>query len=313
VEILVCFLQIAISSVLLWKGADWVVDEATRLARRFGVSELIIGLTVVALGTSLPEMAVSTIAAYRGFGDLALSNVVGSNIFNLCLILGTMAFISPFAVRKESVHRDGLFLGLIISIILIAGLDRTLGRAAGFTLIILLAGYIIHLFHASWHSWQLSPEQAPEPVGVRNVLRLLAGQAAVVSGGHFITQGAVGLGTLLGVQQWLLGLTVVACGTSLPEAVTCLASLIKKREGILMGNLLGSDIFNFAAVIGISTSLRPIDISDMALINLVILIGSLLLLLVFLKTQWRLSRTEGALLVLVGIVRFTWYFVYPAG
>jgi cation:H+ antiporter len=313
VEFLIYFLQIGLSSILLWKGADWVVEEATLLARRFGVSELLIGLTVVALGTSLPEMAVSTISAYRGFGDLALSNVVGSNIFNLGLILGSMAFISPFTVRRESVHRDGFFLGLVISIIFIAGLDRTLGRITGFILLFLLAGYIFYLFQTSWHSWQYSPQRQHAPVRPRNVLRLVLGQVAVVSGGHFLTQGAVGLGALLGVEQWLLGLTVVACGTSLPEAVTCLVSLLKEREGILIGNLLGSDIFNFAAVIGISTTLSPISITDMAFINLIILIASLVLLLVFMKSKWRLSRTEGVILFCIGILRFSWYFVYPAG
>jgi cation:H+ antiporter len=302
-------LAILCSIAFLWKGSDWTVDKASALAARYNISEVTIGVTIVAFGTSLPELAASLTSAFKQHGDLALSNVVGSNIFNLGIILGLAAIASPLAVRRESLVRDGLLLLGISLLLLIAALDLHLGRVIGLILLILLGGYIISLLRKYGGQYRVSPRSRTAPFSAADGIKLLLGLGMVVAGGHLIVEGALGIGAALGVEEWALGLSVTAFGTSLPEFVVCLSSILKKKQGILFGNLLGSDVFNFAGVLGLACLSNPISVTQDALLGLIMLSASYLLLLLFMRTGWRLSRAEGAIILLLSLCREIYFFL----
>ncbi|MFP4168231.1 MAG: calcium/sodium antiporter [Desulfonatronovibrionaceae bacterium] len=295
---------VIVSTLLLWVGADRVVESASAIARRFNLSELVIGLTVVALGTSLPEFLVTSTAAFKGLGDISLSNIVGSNIFNLGLILGVMAVIRPVPTSRPLVYRDTLLLFAVTILVLVMALDLRMGRLAGIVLLSILVCYnllIVLRFGkiaplaevpvqrtARWYDWPF----------------LLLGFAAVAAGGHWMVEGASSLARMAGVSEWAIGVTIVAAGTSLPELITCLSAALKGRNQMLLGNLVGSDLFNFAGVLGLTCILRPLQISPSALPSLYALVGMVFLVFVFLRTGWRIGRAEG--MVLVGLNLLRW-------
>ncbi len=297
------------SIILLWKGSEWTVDKASALAARYNISEVVIGITIVAFGTSLPELAASITSAVKQHGDLALSNVVGSNIFNLGFILGLAALASPLAVRRESLVRDGLFLTGVSLLLLLAALDLLLGRLVGLTLLLLLGGYIITLLRKYGRQRRFTPRSRKASFTTVDGIKLGLGLGMVVAGGHLIVEGALGIGSTLGVGEWALGLSVTAFGTSLPELVVCLSSVLKRKQGILFGNLLGSDVFNFAGVLGLACLSHPVSVTQDALLGLVMLTLSYCLLLVFMRTGWRLSRWEGAVIILVSLFREIYFFL----
>ena len=302
-------LAILCSIVFLWKGSDWTVDKASALAARYNISEVTIGVTIIAFGTSLPELAASLTSAFKQHGDLALSNVVGSNIFNLGIILGLAAIASPLAVRRESLVRDGLLLLGISLLLLIAALDLHLGRVTGLILLLLLGGYIVSLLRKYGGQQRVTPALRKGSFSAWDGIKLLLGLGMVVAGGHLIVEGALGIGSALGVEEWALGLSVTAFGTSLPEFVVCLSAILKKKQGILFGNLLGSDVFNFAGVLGLACLTNPISVTQDALLGLIMLSASYLLLLLFMRTGWRLSRAEGAIILLLSLCREIYFFL----
>lgn len=291
-----------VSSFLLWFGAEWIVDSASAIARRFKVSELVIGLTIVALGTSAPEFLVTATAAFKGFEDISLANVVGSNIFNLGFILGLMALIRPLGTRPTILYRDGLLLFLTTALILGLASFGVLGRTAGIVLLALLFSYIGWLLFKP--KANNKTEQGGRVAEGWDFVRLLAGFVGIAAGGHLMVDSATGIALALGVSHWVVGVTIVAAGTSLPELVTCLSASVRGKSEILLGNLLGSDFFNFAGVLGLTCLLRPLNVSDSAMPSLMILVGMVGLVLVFIRTGWRVTRLEGGLLV--GISLFRW-------
>ncbi len=291
-----------VSSFLLWFGAEWIVDSASAIARRFNVSELVIGLTIVALGTSAPEFLVTATAAFKGLEDISLANVVGSNIFNLGFILGLMALIKPLATRPTMLYRDGLLLFATTALILVMASFGVLGRFAGLLLLILLFCYLGWLFFKPKKTG--NHEEGGRVAGKWDYLRLLAGFIGIAAGGHIMVNSATGIALALGVSHWVVGVTIVAAGTSLPELVTCLSASVRGKNEILLGNLLGSDFFNFAGVLGLTCLLRPLHVSESAMPSLVILVAMVGLVLVFIRTGWKVSRLEGGLLV--GINLFRW-------
>lgn len=302
-------LMLLAGALFLWFGADWIVDGASALARRFGVSELVIGLTVVAMGTSLPEFLVTAVAAFRGFSSLSLANVVGSNIFNLGLILGLMGLIRPIPTSRTLLFRDGSALLAVSALLLVLCLDLDLARWEGLVLLSCFVGYLLMLFRQS----RLDRVQAraiaetlpgPRDFGLREALKLAAGVAAVGAGSQFMVEGASGVAQTLGVSEWVIGLTIVAAGTSLPELVTCLAASVKGRNDMLLGNLIGSDFFNFAGVLGLTCLLRPLEVAPSSLTNVGLAVGGILLTLAFIRTGWRIGRVEAGLLVAVGLLRW---------
>lgn len=293
------------AAVLLWFGANWIVTSAALIARKYNVSELVIGLTIVALGTSAPEFLVTMNAAFRGHNDISLSNVVGSNIFNLGFILGLMAMIKPLVSNRTIVYRDGLLLFLTTAGILAVSFVGELGRWFGAGLMALLVSYLVYLGMK-----RESPgEDELEEIKDRSVkwldyVLLIGGFAAIAMGGHLMVSAATSIATSLGVSSWVIGVTIVAAGTSLPELVTCLAASIKGKNEMLLGNLIGSDFFNFAGVLGLTCLLKPLPVSPEASSGLIVLVGMVGLVLILLRTGWRVSRWEGALLIAINLVRW---------
>ncbi|WP_027189058.1 calcium/sodium antiporter [Paucidesulfovibrio longus] len=292
-----------VAAGLLWVGANWIVNSASAIARTFKVSELVIGLTIVAMGTSAPEFLVTATAAFKGLEDISLSNVVGSNIFNLGFILGLMAMIKPIRTNPTILWRDGGLLLFTTALILLLALTGNLGHLAGIVLLSILAAYLLYLFFRG------SPLVVEEEEEIRKARwwdypLLLAGFAAVSLGGEFMVESASSIAVSLGVSSWVIGVTIVAAGTSLPELVTCLAASAKGRNDMLLGNLIGSDFFNFAGVLGLTCVLRPLNVSPHALPGLIALVSMVFLVLVLIRTGWRVSRWEGALLVGINLLRW---------
>ncbi|MFO7728591.1 MAG: calcium/sodium antiporter [Desulfonatronovibrio sp.] len=301
------FLNLALlimSALLLWFGAVWIVDSAAAIARKFRLSELTIGLTIVALGTSLPEFVVTATAAFRGMGDIALSNVIGSNIFNLGIILGLIALIRPITSNRTLIYRDGFFLLGLTVFILLMMLNLNLDRVTGLILIFVFISYnFLIFFRGARVSIDLS---APEEKKARPVdfLKLSAGFAMIALGGHFMVGSAENIAQIMGISQWVIGLTIVAAGTSLPELITCLVAVLKGKNEMLLGNLIGSDIFNFAGVLGLTCLLNPIAVSATAIPSMLTLLGMVVLVLIFMRTGFRVGRMEGLTLIAISLTRW---------
>jgi cation:H+ antiporter len=293
---------IVVATILgLWWGAVWVVEAASRIAKRLGVSELIIGLTVVAMGTSAPEFAVTIGAALKGQGDISIGNVVGSNIFNLGFILGGVALVRAIATSRSLVYRDGVVMIGITFLLLFFLHDLTMARWEGailFTLLLVYIGYLIY-------SREPMEEDIPEgDFQWLDIPRLLAGLALIVTSGHFLVESASSLARAFGVSEWVIGVTIVAAGTSAPELVTSLIAVLRGRYGISAGNLIGSDIFNLLGVLGLAALLKPMSIDPSAYSSMYLLSGMVILVVIMMRTGWKISRWEGGLLVLINLVRW---------
>jgi len=297
-------------------GANLVVEAAARIARQLGISDLIIGLTVVALGTSAPEFAVTLTAAFRGQGDISVGNIVGSNIFNLGFILGGCALVRAIPITPTLLRRDGTVIGTTTVLLLgLIGWDLRLDRHDGVLLLILLGVYLGYLFKQR----RSGVDEGHEPEGSgaqrvaslpRDSAQLVVGLACIVVGSHFLIESATAIARGFGVSEWVIGVTIVAAGTSAPEFATSLAGVIKGRYALSAGNLIGSDIFNLLGVLGLAGMLRPVEIDVMARISLAALCGMVFLVLFFMRTGWRVSRLEG--LVLVAIAASRWGLDFSA-
>ncbi len=294
-------LIILISALVLWWGAVWIVESAARIARRLGLSELVIGLTIVALGTSSPEFAVTVGAALKGQGNISVGNVIGSNIFNMGFILGGVAVVRAIATSRTMVVRDGGMLIALSLLLLLFFRDLYIARWEGMFLLALLVLYVgILLFSRE------SVEEVPAgEFRWYDIPRLLAGLVLVIGGGHFLVEAAVALAYIIGVSDWAIGVTIVAAGTSAPEFAVSLVGAIRGRHGISAGNLIGSDIFNLLGVLGLAATIRPMTVDPSVYSSLLVLAGMVFLVVVFLmRTGWVISRWEGALLILINLVRW---------
>ncbi len=293
---------IIVATILgLWWGAVWVVEAASRIAKRLGVSELIIGLTVVAMGTSAPEFAVTVGAALKGQADISIGNVVGSNIFNLGFILGGVALVRAIATSRSLVYRDGIVMIGITLLLLFFLRDLTMSRLEGAVLMSLLVAYIGLLIYQKDGSDEELPEGEFQWL---DIPRLLGGLALIVTSGHYLVESASSLARAVGVSEWVIGVTIVAAGTSAPELVTSLIAVLRGHYGISAGNLIGSDIFNLLGVLGLAAVLQPMNIDPGAYTSLYVLSGMVILAVVLMRTGWKLSRWEGALLLIINIVRW---------
>jgi len=292
---------IAVACVLaLWGGAVWLVESSGRVAKRLGVSELVIGLTVVAMGTSAPEFAVTITAALQGHSNISVSNVVGSNIFNLGFILGGVALFHSVATPRKLVYRDGAVLIAAAATLVAFMWDLSLARWEGITLMAMLAAYLVVLFR--------SRERLEEPpsgdMRRGDPLRLLAGLAAVLAGGHFLVDSACRLASAAGMSEWAIGVTIVAAGTSAPEMATALVGVLRGRYGLSAGSLIGSDLFNLLGVLGLAGAVRPMSISPGGFGSLMMLLALVVGVVVMMRTGWRVSRREGAVLVALNLARW---------
>ena len=291
---------------IIAKGATWLVDSASKIAKRLGISELVIGLTILALGTSAPEFAVSILAALKGVGNIAIGNIVGSNIFNLGFILGGTAIIHSLKTSRILIVRDGFFLLFGTFILLFFLWDLTLTKFEGGVLFSLLILYLGYLYV------KREPLETKQVMGKMywwDPLMLIGGLAMVLVGAHFMVESAINLARYMGVSEWVIGATVIAAGTSAPEFATSLAAALRSRYGMSVGNLIGSDIFNLFGVLGVAGILNNITVSLDARMHLVFLSLMVALVLVFMRTGWVVSRREGYILVMIGLVRWINSFI----
>jgi len=296
---------IILCCVALGKGASWLVDAAGRLARRFGVSELVIGLTVVAFGSSAPEFAVTVSAAITGNADISVGNIIGSNIFNIGFILGGCAMVTAISTRPSMVWRDGgVLLGATI---LLATMlyNHSLSRFEGIVLFALLAAYLFFLFYKRE---PMTDDGIPVGPGTwKDGLLLLVGLVLIIISGRFLVSSAIELAEIFGLSDLIIALTVVAAGTSMPEFVISLVALVKKHHGMSAGNLIGSNIFNTLGVLGVAGVIRPLSIDPSAVTSMYLLILLTVMVILFMRTAWRLSRIQGAILFIVSLS--IWFYL----
>lgn len=297
------------SLVVLGFSANYLVNSSIRIARKWRVSEMFIGLTIVAMGTSAPEIAVSAFAALKGQGDLSIGNVIGSNIFNLGFILGLVAMIAPQIIPKKMVHRDGLILLLSTVMILLFMLDLRIVLWEGLILLASLVGYLSLLWFKK--DVEIDNEGKGEAASGKDYLIFLVSLVFLVKSSDFTVSSAVYIAEYFKISAWAIGATIVAAGTSLPEVATSVIATLKKKFGLSVGNVIGSDIFNTFGIIGISSVIAPITLQSRAQIfgmadsifSVVLLVATIVLLLFIMKTGWKITRREGALIFIIALLR----------
>lgn len=299
----------AASVYVVVKGANITIDSACRIANKFGISEIIIGLTVVSLGTSLPEISISFMAAAKHAPSISIGNAVGSNMFNLGFILGLSAFLRPLKTSRILVYRDGMVLLSITLVLLIFMRDNFLARwessifLVGF--VIYIAVLIIQRNIPSNESQEVSAEESTPKKW--DPLLIILGFAILAIGSHYVVGSAKGLAKSIGLSDWAIGVTIVAAGTSVPEMVTSLVAARKGKADIAIGNLVGSDIFNQLGIMGVCGSVFFLGkMDDHAFYSVISLVGMVTIVVLFMRSGWKIGRLEGAVLVLIAIGRMTW-------
>ncbi|MFC5135591.1 MULTISPECIES: calcium/sodium antiporter [Haloferacaceae] len=299
---------IAATVLGLWVGARSLVDAVVRIARRFGVSELTIGLTIVAMGTSTPELVVSIDAAFAGLGDVAVSNVIGSNVYNLAFILGVVSLIRVVPVERSLVHRDGIALVIATLAGVWAVADGVVTRPEGLALAAGFAAYTGYLLRDERGGSSIDTVYPDSRVTEtlagharfrgRDAVLLFGGLALVLVCGHFMVEAATSLARDAGISEWVIGGTIVAAGTSTPELAVSLVAMREGHVGMSVGNVVGSNLFNVLGILGIAATLRPLITSGAAVETGIWLVAVTVLMVAALWTGRRLSGIEGALFAL---------------
>lgn len=310
------FIILIIGFFLLIKGADIFVDGASSIAKKIGIPSVIVGLTIVSLGTSAPELAVSLISSFNGNNGIAVGNVLGSNLFNTLVVLGGTAIVAPLIIKKCTIKRDYIttLLVTILTCFLIFGLvpksENMLSRISGIILLVVCIIYMFILVKAAKKDGVKDEESTSEIKMSKNILLSLIGVVGIVFGGNLVVDSATNIAYALGMSEKLVGLTIVAVGTSLPELVTSIVAALKGENDIALGNVLGSNIFNLVLILGASATISPITVSGVMVIDFIILIAVTLFIgaLIFFnkKEEKRLGRLEG--IILVGM--YVAYLVY---
>ncbi len=307
---------ILLSILGLWIGARLLVDAVVRLAQRFGLSDLTIGLTIVAMGTSTPELAVSVDAALKGAGDIAVANVLGSNAYNLAFILGVISLLKVIPIEQSFVRRDGIAL---LASTLVGGLaifDLRITRLEGILLAGAFVAYTVYLLRANQSNSIATSDRSSGDAGVvssvtervtfrgRDFGLLLGGLAVVLVSGDYMVVAASELARGVGISEWVIGGTIVAAGTSTPEFAVSLVAIQRGSLGVSVGNIVGSNIYNITGILGVAAVVRPLVVSGLALETLAWLAGVSVLMVAALWTKRELSRKEGALFATSEIVRW---------
>lgn len=315
---LLSILSFVVGIVLVILGADWLTKGASALARRFNMSELLIGLTIVAIGTSLPELVISTGSALKGSPGLALGNVIGSNIFNGMLILGVAALIAPIKFNAKMLTREIPF-NLLASIVLILVSGSMLVGGAPGEMITRYGGLLLLCFLAIFVRYTFSitndsSEEAGEHLPVwKVVLFIVTGLAALIFGGNLFVDGATEVARVLGLSEAVIGITIVSAGSSLPELAVSVSAARKGNVGIALGNVLGSNILNIFFILGVSATITPISLDGFSCVDYYVLLASSLLIYIVARFGGKavINRFEGAVLV-AGYVAYTTWLVMNA-
>ena len=316
------YVYLIVGLALILFGASWLTDGASALARRWGVSDLVIGLTIVAFGTSAPELVISIVSALNGNSGIAIGNVVGSNIFNILMITGCTALVMPLGVGRSTLSKEiplvilsSLVLWFCSADMLIDGAsENVVARADG---LVLLAFFLIFMRYTFSIARDKPADAVPESATVKpmkagiSVLYVVAGLAGLVFGGQGFVRGASGIASSLGVSDAVIGLTIVAAGTSLPELATSIVAAIKKNPGIAIGNVVGSSIFNAFFIMGAAATISPMKVEGISTIDYAVLIGASLLLYIFGQAfgQRTIRRWEGAVMAICFVLYTVWLVV----
>ena len=313
------YVLLVVGFILLIKGADFFVEGSSSLAqilkegsssvaKRLYIPSMIIGMTIVAMGTSLPECAVSVTASLAGNNTLAVSNVVGSNIFNGLVVVGVCAFLSAFKTNRDILKRD-MPLNIVITMILcFMFMDGKLSRIEGLILLAGMVAYIVSMIYSA-----LKNRETGEDCKVlslpKSIVFMAGGLVAVIFGGDLVVDNACVIAANFGVSQNFIGLTIIAIGTSLPELVTSIVATKKGDSGLALGNAIGSNLFNILFILGMSAVISPLHVLGESVIDTVLLLGSAILLFVFARTGRRMTRSEGAACVLLYVAYTAYLFV----
>ena len=304
--------------LLILFGANWLVDGSSSIAKRFGISEFVIGLTIVGIGTSTPEMVVSFLSSFQGKADMAIGNIVGSNIFNTMMILGVTALISPLAITKSNLKKN-IPLNIIVTVLLIVlGMNFTLfgkgqdqlSRIDGIILLAVFAWYIWTSFRSDAGDSEEDGESIKEYKTGISVILIVAGLAGLILGGRLFVNSATELAKMFGVSDKFIAITVMAAGTSMPELATCVVAALKGRGQLALGNVLGSNIANILLILGGAALINPLSFTGMTPVDL----GAVLLCAIFILAsaycfkKKQLDRFEGVILLLM-LVGYMWYLI----
>ncbi|WP_291652215.1 calcium/sodium antiporter [Clostridium sp.] len=307
------YLILIIGFVLLIKGADIFVDGAAKIAKKFGIPSIIVGLTIVSLGTSAPELAVSLIASFEGNNGITIGNILGSNIFNTLMVLGVTSIIMPIIIKKSTMIKDYI-VNMVVSVVLLIltfgrvllNKEAALTRVSGIILLILCIIYTVYLIKsAKGRKEEENPEEEEDIKILNCIIKIILGIVGIIVGGNLVVSSASDIAYSFGLSDKLVGLTIVAVGTSLPELVTTMIASIKGENDIAVGNVLGSNIFNILLILGVSSSINPIPISSELLIDILFLIAISIILGIFMfkgkKDKLKLDKLEGLILILLYI------------
>ena len=302
-----------VAVLFLYKGSDILVESAVKIAASLGISELVIGLTVVAFGTSAPEMAVSIESALAGKGDISVGNVIGSNIFNLGLILGGMALFITSKIDGPTYKRDAPLLLIVAAMIFLLAfgfhipfvpVEGELTRWNGALLLFTLIGYLMFLYFSSKKTKEEHHES--KSIALKDLSLFVLGLVVIVIGGKFLLDSSVTIARHFGLSEWFIGVTIVAVGTSAPELATSIMAAIKKKSDISLGNLIGSDLFNLLGVLGLAALISgKVSISPESSIGISMMLVSMAILFILIITRKKIDRLSGSILILVSL--FRWY------
>ncbi|MGD6803081.1 calcium/sodium antiporter [Rossellomorea vietnamensis] len=299
--------------ILLIKGADLFVDGSSNIARAFHVSPLLIGLTIVALGTSSPEATISIIAALNENTGVALGNVVGSNIINTALVVGVAAFIYPLEVKSETIRKEIPFtlLAGVVLLILVSDItlqevnENLLSKGDGLVILLFFGIFLYYIFEVARNSREKGKVDSSEESHtswVKNAMITLAGLVGIIFGGDLVVRNATEIALNLGMSQTLAGLTIVAIGTSLPELITSITAAKKKESEIALGNIIGSNIFNILFVLGTTAAIHPLAVNSKITTDIIIMIFLTVILLLFSRSNYKIGKAEGIFLIIAYVL-----------
>ncbi|GAA0863721.1 calcium/sodium antiporter [Paraclostridium tenue] len=308
------FITLLIGFALLIKGADIFVDGASSIAKKFNVSPMLIGLTIVAMGTSAPEAAVSVSSSLAGQNDMSIANVVGSNFFNILIVLGVSSIIAKLPVEKETIKKDTPFLIFISILLLVLSFNFNLSRLDGVVFLVLFVLFLINMIKSNISSKDVESSSGEAAIAIeaidtktihmpKTLLLCLIGIVGIVFGGDLVVDSATNIATSFGMSPNLVGLTIVAMGTSLPELVTSVIAVKKGETEIAIGNVIGSNIFNILLVLGLAALIHPMAVSMVAIIDTIFMTAVTILLYIFIKKNNSLTKIHGIIFVII-------YFIY---
>lgn len=314
------FVILIIGFFFLIKGADLFVDGAASIARKFNIPSMVIGLTIVAMGTSAPEAAVSITSSLAGQNDMSVANVVGSNFFNILMVLGVSAIIAKLPVQKNTIKKDTPFLLIVSVLLLIFAFDKNISRIEGIIFLVIFV-YFLYTTVKSAKNTKESTSLSDNEIAVsdndiptdtpmfKTIILSLIGIAGIIFGGDMVVDSATSIATMFGMSANLVGLTIVAVGTSLPEFVTSIVAIKKGETEIAIGNVIGSNVFNILLVLGLATAIFPIAISTFALIDIIFMVAITILLYLFMKKDNCLVKKHGFIFIILYIAYMTYTII----